>query len=788
MMNQKLSKKPIKVEAYYKMCIFPRPPKVLGKGENTYGITLWEISTILENPDDMEIEEDITVIGTFDEPIKNPDLPFTLLLKPVMNKTYGLQYELIYITQVVKIQNKEDGKIFLKHILTKTQIENLYARYDDPIPYIANHDVEALKKVKGIKDATALRIIYKYENNKDRSPIYVELDRYGLTQTMINKLILKYQKIEDVVEIVKNHPYELSYDVDGIGFVKADNIALKGGISPKSPERIGAFIVYYLQDLAENRGCSYTSAIDVLRAVYDYFGGKDEILETITTPEGDSISNVGYAIKLLQERGQLVVEDGENKARRRVYLTRYYNLELTISEELKRILNSVNPIKYDGWEEDVAKLEERLGFSFDKTQKEGIHLALQKQLCLICGLAGSGKSTLVSGVLAAMKSAVNKQILKGYRKPDNPFTFAQCALSGKAAARLQEVTGVEGQTIHRLLDIRGKDTFRVHILPYDVIILDEISLVGGELFLQLLRCIGPHTKLIMLGDLGQLPSIGSLNLAADFYASPTIPTVELTTIHRQAAKSGIITASHEVRNQMQLFDNDYDGEMTIGELQDMTLDIYPTGTSSVVGAFLPWFKKYYESDLVNKDILKIQAISPVKTRGDTCVRALNQIIQEYVNPLKAGEDFVSINAYEHIHKHDKVMCIKNDYHVTSAITGATVSIYNGWVGIVEKMDMDYIYVNFPLAKDVIMVDRGSQELTLGYASTVHKLQGSDAPVIIGVIDYSTPPQMLDNSLLYTLITRAKKHCVIIGSNGAIRQAIATNHVSEKVTFMCEFLE
>ncbi len=757
----------IKVKAYFQTCIYPRG-KVLGANGNNFGITVWEVSEVISGE---LFKNEITVKGEFYEPLTETLDLYTLLLKPIFDKKYGQQYELVYITRPINLETPKGLKGFLHSFLTNLQVENLLKTYNNPLPIMEAHDVEALKKVHGVGSYIAGKILERYDDNKDWSDVYFKLDGIGITQGIMRKLKSKYGNPQKIIDVVLHRPYALVYEVEGIGFLTADNIALKGGLSPKSPERVKAYIVYYLNQKAYDEGKSYVTASTLLMDIYAFFDGKENILEEI-----DGVSNISKAIKDLQDSHIIVVEESENKARRRVYLTKIYHLEEQIALNLKRLLNAPNKFYYGNWQDSVKHLEKIQGFDFDETQLNGIKLALDEQVCLISGLAGSGKSSLVSGVLAALRDSKKN------------FHFAQCALSGKAAARLHEVTGENGMTIHRLLGLKGYEDYSnidEIVLPkldgYDAIVVDEISLVGGELFLLLLKAINDGTKLIMLGDLGQLPSIGALNLAADFYNSPTIPTVELKTVHRQAAKSGIILASHQVRNQEQLFDKDYSGTFVVGEMKDMVLDIHETKDDMDI-ATMKWFIKCYEGELVQQDPLKIQVIAPVKTRGKCCVHNLNLMIQDYVNPLSAlnNQNIITCNHYD-IRKKDKVMCIRNNYNY---------NIFNGWVGIVEAITNTSIFIRFDLSDGIVEmgIEDVPSHLVLGYASTVHKLQGSDAPVVIGVVDFSTPPSMLDNALLYTLITRAKKRCILVGQNAAIRKAIATNHVSEKVTFMCELLE
>lgn len=326
-----------------------------------------------------------------------------------------------------------------------------------------------------------------------------------------------------------------------------------------------------------------------------------------------------------------------------------------------------------------------------------------------------------------------------------------------------------------------------------IIILDELSLVGEHIFESLLEAIPNGTKLIMLGDMGQLESIGEGNLAYDIYNSPLISTVELTKVQRQAQKSGIITIAHEVRHQHNLFNSSESGKFTFGELKDMHFDISLSSKDSREKV-IEYFKKMYNSNIIKRNIMDIQLISPVKERGDACVFNLNKDAQNIVNPRKnyKEEQIITIKISKDksfdIRPNDKVMCIKNNYK-TKSINGNTCPIFNGWTGIVSKIMIDYIIVDFPLANDSVIIFREEikKELILGYASTCHKMQGSSVKAVIGVIDFSTPPNMLTSQLLYTLMTRAKQQCIIVGQNKAISQAIGTDFVSEKQTFLQEFL-
>ena len=924
----------IKVKAYLNHILFPKFPKVLGEDDNTYGITLWEVVDDIEGQiNGISSYGTITVKGDFFFKIETGQL-YVLTAKEVLDEKYGVQYELIYINEDIDLTQINQQKKFLKSFLSDNQIKEFYKIYENPLKVIAEENIEALCKVKGVQEFTARAILKRFNNVKDLSAVYLKLNTLGLTPLFIKKLLENLKSPEAVVEVIKTNPYQLIKEVKGISFRTADKLALANGVNPKSTNRIKAYIQFYLEEEGE-AGNSYVTASELLLNIYNEFGGKEEIEEKYYDDEGNVIgNNIGTSIQELQEENIISIEDGENKARRRVYLNALYNLERDISFHLKRLLSGKNYFDYHDWREKVAALEEIQGFKFSQEQIDGIKLGLDNQVCFISGLAGTGKSSLVSGILAA---------LDGY-------SFAQTSLSGKAAARLQEVTGKPGQTIHRLLGYNPEGGFfynEGNYLNYDIIILDEISLVGGKIFDDLIKAIPTTSKLIMLGDMGQLESIGALNLANDLYHSPIIPTVELKEVHRQAQKSGILTSAYSVRNQEQLFNSTFEGKEVRGELEDMIFDISQE-KDNIRETTLKYFKENFESDLVHKDIMNIQLLSPVKSRGNSCVHELNIAIQDMINPVDENSSVPKMHIKKKknslgkdesfwIQAGDKVMCIKNNYQTYNE-DGIQTPIFNGWTGIVENITENDVLIRFPLADNKIVYvpkDEAKKDIILGYASTIHKCvtgdtwiitkekgpiqirdieesdighisvlnnnyyekpiklivnppyqnlvritsesgrhvtgtldhkvltynqfrkefdfiefkyinvgdwiyvekdfrdnrarhhlqyqiesvaeievlppeptyslemphthlivengiichncQGSDYPAIIGVLDYSTPPQMLTSQLVYTLLTRAKKKCWLVAQNGALRKAISTDFVSTKRTFLQEFL-
>lgn len=766
----------IKFEGNLNRILFPKYPEILGK-DNDFGIVSWNPVNVLEGEPIIDSWGSLIVKGIYSEEL-DYHKDYTIIAKEIYDEQRGTQYELMFIGESLDLSKVKNQRGFLKSFLTDGQVDEMFKVLSNPLEAIEKHDIAALKRVKGVGDHIANCIIERFEKNKDDCEVYIELDNFGLTPNFIQKLIQRYKNPHKVIEIVKQNPYQLSFDVDGIGFKTADDIAIKGGIQRKSPERIKGYINYILDNLGQS-GNSYITSGELTSYIFEEFGGRDNILDIYQDKNGCIIgNNINDAINSLKEENIIIVEDHEEKSQRRVYLKKYYDLEKEISEHLKRIANAENKFNYENWEEIVRQQEHKQGYQFTDEQIAGIKTGLDNQVCFITGGAGVGKSSLVSGILESLKD----------------YTFAQTALAGKASARLQEVTGEEGFTIHRLLGFNPSLGFTFNEdnpLEYDIIILDEISLVGGEIFLSLLKAIPNGSKLIILGDMGQLESIGCMNLAFDLYKSKSIITIELTKVHRQAQKSGIITTSQQIRKGQPVLEKKYTGIKTFGELQDMHFDIEDS-CNTTRERTIKWFKEKYESDLV-KNIMDIQILSPCKERGDASVFNLNQDVQEYVNPHDNGKNEIKVKLGKdksyYLREGDKVMCIKNNYRIQGR---KKTGVFNGWCGILKTIDnvLGFHEVYIPMIDDTMIFSTSdlTSGVVLGYASTVHKYQGSSAKVVIGAFDNTTPPSMRTRELLYTLWTRAEKECITVGQNSAIYNAARNSGVTDKNTFLVELLD
>lgn len=706
------------------------------------------------------------VKGTMVEP--NYQDTFTVIGDEFEDPKWGFQYDLIYMGICANLDNEDSQKIFLSKILTSTQIKNMYRVLENPMDVLEKEDIKELTKVKGIGVKTAVALIERYKEHKDYSFAYIELDKYGLTPQQIRKIVNFYHSSELAVQKIKDNPYILADEVDGIGWSKADGIALGAGVHPHAPERIKAFIMHFLEKNAQD-GDSFISPSLLMDGIVANIG--DEI-------DDEHLRSVLYSMKDI-----LWWDEDKTK----IGLRKYYELEFKIAEELIRLLNCENKFKYEKWEEKIKEVEEKQEWNYTDQQIEGIKTVLENQVVMITGLAGTGKSSIVAGMLKVLEE----------------YSFAQCALSGRAAARMTEITNITGYTIHRLLGFVPGEGFKFNKdnpLYQDIIIVDEVSMIGGYLFHNLIQAIKNGAKLIMLADVGQLESIGVLNVACDIINSEKIPVVKLDKIHRQAQKSAIITESIKVRNGIQLCPDSFNDVEIRGELQDLELDIY-LNKEKTAQKIIEKFKTHLSKV---DNILDIQVILPMKTTGKASTFYINQELQAIYNPYNPTLKEIEINYTKDlkykIRVGDKVMNVRNNYK-TLPNTNSNyeediflddyepinyVPIFNGNIGIVKDIQPTYMIIDFNTIGEIVVPQKHWKYIELGYAATCHKFQGSQSKVIIIGIDFRAYT-LLTKEWIYTALTRAQEYCVLCAENKALRYAITQNGVSNKKSHLKDIL-
>lgn len=748
--------------------------KTIHRNNDSY-FTIASFDLVKEIDGEVEIHpiyKTFTVVGIM--PYLMEDADYEISATEVENKKYGKQYQVNSINLYLPngIESKEGQKEFLDIIFTKLQVKEMYEALDDPYMTLKDGDISSLVKVKNCGMKTAVAWIDKFKTYMPLSNAMKELSEYGLTEALLRRIVNHYKSSDIAVEIIQNKPYKL-IEVNGVGWHKCDEIAMKGGLKPDSPERIGTYILYYLQERA-NEGYSYIPAdanTEIENGIVSKTQKPINFIDTMIEFFGDDISDEALKGGLDYVNDQLWFSDD----RKFVGLKRIYDLEMSVAENLIRIRDGENDFKYSNWKDIIKQKEIDQGWEYNEQQIEGIKAVLENQVVVITGKAGTGKSSIVDAMIA---------VLQGY-------SYAQTALSGRAAARMAEITHEEGYTIHRLLGFpkgdRNHGGFVFHEdnkLPRDIIILDEVSMVDGELFNRLVKAIKTGSKLIMLGDTGQLECIGCMNIAADLIASKEIVSIELSQIHRQAANSGIITESIKAREGIQLIEKDWIGTEVRGKLNDLVLDCFSDKSNTFYKVM-----QHASSELEDgTDIMDLMVIAP-SYKNESGVDNLNAALQSLYNPdsPEKKEVFVQKSSKAWILREgDKIINVQNDYYAKNKFTAG---IFNGNIGVVKNIDIDAntIAVDFQDIPGIMILPKKNwKDLELGYAITCHKAQGSQCKKVIVGLDFGSFIQ-LSREWVYTAMTRAIDKCYMVAQNNALRYAVSKNSISVKRTHLVKLL-
>jgi len=670
---------------------------------------------------------------------------------------YGNTYEIVGVESSADFNDVDDQKAFLSTIVSENTADEIIKAIPNIIEILSRNDVNALKKVKGIGDIKAVKLIEKYNEIKDYEKAISALSSFGLSNNIISRIVDYYGDNEIAVNAVLSNPYNLT-KINGVGFRTADIIARKINLPDYKSKRIDGFVYYTLETEGE-KGKSYLQYRELLQKI-------KKSVETITEDE------LAAHLDALEAQKEIIRIGDSNK----ICLMKYYNMENRIAAELKRLYDNCRVIINDNSIVDsvIKQIEHERNIELTEKQKAAIMLSARYGVVAVTGLAGTGKTTSAYGICLLHK---NKKILS-------------IALSGKASVRISEITGIEPSTIHKALGYgNGKYQYnKNNPLDVDVVIVDESTMINGDLFLALLEAIPTGAKIIMYGDVQQLTPIGNCNVFSDILKSNAFPCVRLTEPHRQALKGGIIPVSLQIANQQQLFNMNYSGTRVYGEPGDMEITIFKT-PEKMMDCIADTFKREYKK---NPNILEVQILTPTKTHGSISCYSINNVVQNIYNPGHEDEFFeVTIEDKKsgekkyRIKTGDKVINTKNNYN-TYNIDGVKTPIFNGNIGIVTSIEASSCIVDFVGIGKVVIEEETAKNLELAYAISVHKSQGSGFDNVIVAIDNSS--YVLNNvELLYTAIRRAKKFCSLIAINKAIRFAIKTKETSVKQTLLKDFL-
>lgn len=727
-----------------------KPVKHLHYDNNSnWGIFACEI--VKENTDSKKVifnnYGNFTVKGTM--PKLENTKTYVAKVKEVNDKKYGFGYEVISIYEE-KLSTKEQQHRFLQALITEKQLASILEVYpNEDIVTLIERDEFDYEKVKGIGQAVYTRIKEKVLSNKDLQSVYATLQDYGLTYKTIRKLSEHYSSPQLLLAKIKENPYILADEVNGIGFSKADLIALSKGIEKESFYRQMACLKFVLSEQAKKNGHVYVEEATILKDMRKYLGIKSE--------------KIKYFLFSLKE---MDLEDIYIEEKKYALMHHYMN-ELAIAEDIKRLIANSYQIEVSKIEEKIAEIEIKQGFDFTDEQKEAILSILETNVVLVNGKAGTGKTSVIKGIV---------DILKATREG---YTYNTIALSGKASQRIKESTQLESSTIHRFLITNPKNfNWFVHDrknpVEIDLLIVDEASMINAHLFAKILEALQNGTKIVITGDYNQLEPIGAGNVFYDLCNSEQVTRIELTKVHRQAMKSGILSTANEIREGLSSFKvNDYK-KRHLGELKD--LHFYPFDNSDkIIKTIVRIAEKYKEEQ---KDILKFQVITPKKKDGKICTFELNQLLQNIFNPAIPNQPIVQKGKIEFRPK-DKVIHNGNNY---------TIGVLNGTIGIIEDIDQanEILIVNFETIGKVEIKFSNLKDIDLSYALTVHRTQGSQFENCIIALDY-TSYIMLSRQLIYTAVTRSINHCYLVCELKALLQAIKTDKSSNRNTFLSYFL-
>lgn len=703
---------------------------------------------------DMDVSgEMVTAVGTFEE-IREGDY-IRAEGEWTEHPAYGEQFQIK--TWSPDLPTSETGIIrylssgLLPGIGEKTAME-IVARFGTDTLAILDHDPDRLKEVRGIGTKTLAGIKAVYQEQKEIRDMLISLQEYGISQAYAMKLYKVYQG--DTIRILLDDPYRMIQDVRGIGFRVADQIAAQLGFEPESPKRILAGITFCLKD-CYNRGNTYMREDDLVRMGAQVLGVAAEEVE--------------QQIQELTLRGDIRMDMIDDAPA--YYPAPLFEAEDNAALSMVRLANA----RFEIAQADIPAMIDAYArdkhIVLDSLQAEAIQAAMDHGIVIITGGPGTGKTTIINGIVTIFSRL--------------GLTTLLAAPTGRAAKRMTEATGMEARTIHRLLEYEyaGDEDFPAFArneenpLEADAIILDESSMIDILLLNSLLEAIRPGTRLVLVGDADQLPSVGPGNVLKDLIDSGVVKVVRLDKIYRQSEESMISVNARDINQGLVPQINNQSDFMLIrkmeaGRVLETILDL------------VSWRLKEKKGFDPVEDV---QIISPIK-KGPLGVIALNRALQEVLNPpspVKVEKTVANIVFREG----DKVMQIRNNYQqawedLTTFEKGE--GVYNGDIGRIVAIDLEarQFTVRFSDDRQAVYDSDHLEDLTHAYAMTVHKSQGSEFPVVIMPM-VAGPPMFLNRKLLYTAVTRAKKMLMLIGPQHCFYRMIKSGDTTSRQTALKE---
>ena len=691
-------------------------------------------------------EDELTCVGTF--PVITQGASIEAEGNFIQHPVYGKQFQAVRLTEKMP----EDA-MAMERYLGSGAIKGIGAalagrivrHFGSDTLRIVEEEPERLAEIKGISEKKAHEIAIQIAEKSEMRKVMMFLQKYGISLNLGAKIYQKYG--DSVYSVLQENPYRLADDISGVGFKIADEIAYRIGIHTDSDYRIKSGLSYTLLQ-AGGEGHVYLPKEELFKRAEQLLGVDASYMEK-------HLVDLSMERKIIQkeEKGQVLV-----------YPAQYYYLELNTARMLRE-LDIDCPEDEERVERRISQIQKETGMVLDEMQEKAVKEAAGHGLLVLTGGPGTGKTTTINAIIRFFESEGAELRL--------------AAPTGRAAKRMTEATGYEAQTIHRMLELTGmpeddREGQPVHFernaenpLEADVIIIDEMSMVDIHLMHSLLMAVTAGTRLILVGDENQLPSVGPGNVLRDIIRSGQFPVVELTKIFRQASESDIVVNAHKINRGEQVEINNKSRDFFF--LKRYDADIIIRVVIALIQEKLP---KYVEAKP-----FEIQVLTPMR-KGLLGVERLNQILQRYLNPPDPSKKEKEIGQGL-FREGDKVMQIRNNYQLEWEVRGRYgipvdkgVGVFNGDTGIIRMINefAELAEVEFEDGRYAQYTFKQLDELELAYAVTIHKSQGSEYPAVIIPI-LSGPRMLMNRNLLYTAVTRARKCVTVVGSEETFREMI-----------------
>lgn len=706
-------------------------------------------------------EDEITCVGIFSAIAEGENIEATG--DYTEHPTYGVQFKVESFEEKAP-EDKEAIERYLGSGAIKgiglALAARIVRRFQEDTFRIIEEEPERLAEIKGISERKAMEIASQVNEKRDLRQAMIFLQQYGIKMNLAVKVYQAYG--QDVYGIIKENPYRLADDIEGVGFRTADEIAARVGIRMDSDFRIRSGILYaLLQATAE--GHTYLPERELTERAA-------RLLEVGTEQIEKQYMDLAIERKIILKQ-----PEGADDMQAQVYVASFYYMEANTAVMLKQ-LNVGYDVPEIELKQRIRSIEKQTGMVLDEHQAAAVREAVRNGLLVITGGPGTGKTTTINTIIKYFE-------LEG-------LDIFLAAPTGRAAKRMSETTGFEARTIHRMLELNGGmegaggfERNEQNPLEADVIIVDEMSMVDISLMHSLLKAVAVGTRLILVGDVNQLPSVGPGSVLRDIIDSHVCNVVMLTKIFRQASTSDIIVNAHKINHGEEVvLDNK---SMDFFFLKRYDADVIINVVLQLIGQKLPKFVEATPFD--------IQVLTPMR-KGLLGVERLNGILQRYLNPPaadKAEKEYGEILFREG----DKVMQTKNNYQLPWEIRtkfGLTVDkglgVFNGDMGIIRRINdfAEMMLIEFDEGRMVEYPYKLLDELELAYAITIHKSQGSEYPAVVIPL-LSGPSMLMNRNLLYTAVTRARRCVTLVGNDATFYQMVRNTSQQKRYSGLCDRL-